>query len=161
MRNLVSSIAAAALTVGVFVAATGPASANEARVEARGGVVWNGNDNSEAVAGLAAGYDFDLGDTLFAGPEVSAEKILDDDTRVSFGFGGRVGAKLGEKGRLFVASTWQTKPCAGCEEFVTLGGGYQHKFAGNLYGKVEYRHLFVGDGFPDADTAFVGLGMTF
>ena len=51
-----------------------PAMANEARVEARGGVIWS-NGDSEDTWGVAAGYDFDLGTTAFAGVEVSGDKI--------------------------------------------------------------------------------------
>jgi hypothetical protein len=54
------------------LAMASPALANESRVEARGGVIWNGGD-SEAIAGVAAGYDFDLGSKAFAGAEVSAD----------------------------------------------------------------------------------------
>ena len=86
MRLVLLSLAAA----GATLAAT-PALANEARVEARGGVIWNGSD-SEAIAGVAAGYDVDLGEKTFVGVEVSGDKILTDHTRVSFGASARAGA---------------------------------------------------------------------
>jgi len=135
-----------------------PAMANEARVEARGGIVWASGD-SEATAGVAAGYDFDLGDTAFAGVEVSGDKILTDDTRVSFGFGGRVGAKLGDSGKLYVASSYQTKPCRFCEDSVSVGAGYQHALGESLYAKIEYRR-FIADG-TDLNAAVIGLGAKF
>jgi outer membrane immunogenic protein len=146
-------IGAAALA---FAAA--PAMANETRVEARGGIVWaNGFD--EATAGIAAGYDFDLGETAFAGVEVSGDKILTDNTRVSFGFGGRVGAKLGEAGKLYVASSYQTKPCSFCDDSVSVGAGYQHALGEKLYAKVEYRR-YIADG-TDLNGAVIGIGAKF
>lgn len=138
--------------------AAAPAMANEARVEARGGIVWASGD-SEATAGLAAGYDFDLGETAFAGVEVSGDKILTDNTRISFGFGGRVGAKLGEAGKLYVASSYQTKPCRFCDDSISLGAGYQHSLGEKLYAKIEYRRYFA-DG-TDLNAAVIGLGAKF
>lgn len=152
MRTILLAAAAS------LVAAT-PALANEARVEARGGIVWSQGD-SEAIAGIAAGYDYDLGSAAFVGAEVSADKILTDGTRVTFGFNGRGGAKLGENGKLYVVGGYNTKNCEFCDGTWTLGGGYQHSF-GNLYGKVEYRHFFVKDGAPDFDAVAVGLGTKF
>ena len=140
------------------LALASPALANEARVEARGGIIWD-NGDEEGIAGVAAGYDFDLGNT-FVGAEVSADKILTDNTRVSFGFGGRAGVKTSEAGKLYAAGSYQTKPCSTCEDSWTLGAGYQHGFGGNLYGKVEYRHYFV-DGFSDPDAVTAGLGVRF
>lgn len=148
-----------ALSLIASLAAASPALANEARLEARGGVIWDQGE-SEAIAGVAAGYDFDLGGT-FVGAEVSADKILTDNTRVSFGIGGRAGVNLSEAGKLYVASSYQTKPCRFCEDSVSLGAGYQHSFGGNLYGKVEYRHYFVGNGFTDPDSVVAGLGVKF
>src|SRR3546814_18669386 len=66
------------------------------RVETRGGVIWNHGD-TEAIAGVAGGYDFDLGDKAFAGVDVSADKVLTSDNRVSWGFGGRAGLKTGDR----------------------------------------------------------------
>jgi hypothetical protein len=152
MRFVLLSLAAVSL-----IAAT-PALAGEGRVEVHGGVIWNQGD-SEAVAGVGAGYDFDLGSTVFAGPEVAADKTLASDTRVSFGFGGRAGIRIAEAGKLYVASAYQTKDCKFCEDSVSLGAGYEHEFAGNLFGKIEYRHYFSEAPEPDAVT--VGLGVTF
>lgn len=137
-----------------------PAMANEARLEARGGVIWD-QDESEAIAGVAAGYDWDLGSHAFAGLEVSGDKILTDDTRISFGFGGRVGAKLGDAGKLYVVSTYETKPCHYCADSVAVGAGYQHSFGEKFYGKVEYRHFFAGDNVSDPDAVTAGLGVKF
>ena len=57
-----------------LAAAATPALANEARVEARGGVIWDGGV-TEDVWGIAAGYDWDLGEKTFVGLEVSGDKI--------------------------------------------------------------------------------------
>lgn len=147
------------LALAASVAIASPALAQEARVEGRGGVIWD-NGDEEAIGGVAVGYDFDLGTSTFVGAEISADKILTDNTRVSFGFGGRAGARLGEAGKLYAAGSYQTKPCATCEESWTLGAGYQHNLSSNLYGKVEYRHYFV-DGFSDPDAVALGLGLRF
>lgn len=141
------------------LAVASPALANESRVEARGGVIWD-NGQEEAIAGIAAGYDFDLGNTAFAGVEVSADKVLESNTRVAFGFTGRVGAKLGEAGKLYGAGGYTTKPCKFCEDSIHLGAGYQHNFGSKLYGKVEYRHYFVDNG-SDPDAVVAGLGVRF
>lgn len=153
MRLVLTALAAAA-------AIASPALAGEGRFEGRGGIVWSGG-NSEAIAGVAAGYDWDMGDAAFVGVELSGDKVLEDNTRVSLGVGARAGAKLGEAGKLYVASSYQTKPCKLCEDSVSLGAGYQHSFGGNLYGKVEYRRFFVGNGVKDFNAATAGLGVKF
>lgn len=153
MRLVLLSIAAAA-------AIATPALANEGRFEGRGGVIWSGG-NSEAIAGVAAGYDWDLGETTFVGLEVSGDKILESNTRVSLGLGGRVGTKLGEAGKLYAVAAYQTKPCKFCEDSVGVGAGYQHSFGGNLFGKLEYRHNFIGNNVKDSNVVAAGLGVKF
>ena len=153
MRALLLSLVAA---VGMAT----PALANEARVEARGGVVWD-RGNSEAIAGIAAGYDWDLGGRTFAGVEVSGDKLLTSNTRISAGAGLRAGVKMNEDGKLYAIGSYQTKPCRGCDEYWTAGAGYQHGLMNSVYAKVEYRHLFIGNGFADSDSMSAGLGMKF
>jgi len=153
MRAILFSLAALAATAT-------PALANEARVEARGGVVWD-NSDSQAIAGIAAGYDWDLGSKAFAGVEVSGDKLLTSNTRISAGGGLRAGLKMNEDGKLYAVGSYQTKPCRGCDEYWTAGAGYQHSLVNNVYAKVEYRHLFIGNGFPDSDSMTAGLGMKF
>lgn len=152
MRLVLLSLAAA------LVSAT-PALANEARVEARGGVIWDQGD-SEAIAGVAAGYDWDLASKTFVGVEASADKILTSNTIVSFGASVRAGVKLDEAAKLYAVGGYSTKPCHGCEESWNLGAGYQRAF-GPVYGKLEYRHSFVGNGFSDPDAVVAGLGYRF
>lgn len=152
MRLVLCSLAAA-------VAVATPALANEGRVEARGGVAWGGG-SSEAFAGIAAGYDFDLGSSAFAGVEVSGDKILDAaSNRVGVGFTGRLGGKLGA-GKLYANGGYTTKFCDTCDDTWHAGAGYEHGFGGNLYGKIEYRHYFVDLG-TDVDIVGVGLGLKF
>lgn len=153
MRKFVLSIAAS-------LAIASPALANEGRVEARGGVIWN-NSNTEAIAGIAAGYDWDLGPSAFVGLEASGDKVLVGNTRVSFGVGGRAGLKVSEVGKFYGAASYQTKLCRFCEDSVSAGAGYQHNIGSNLYGKVEYRHFFVGNGVTDTDAVVAGVGMRF
>ncbi|HKX79608.1 MAG TPA: hypothetical protein VJM34_13905 [Novosphingobium sp.] len=142
------------------LALASPALATEARVEARGGVIWNQGEE-EAVAGVAGGYDFDLGSTTFAGFEASADKVLTSGTRVAFGVGGRVGAKLSEVGKVYATGGWTTKSCGGCDESLYAGAGYQHNLGKSLYGKVEYRHHFFDNGVADPDSVVAGVGLRF
>ena len=155
MRLALISLAAA-LTVAT------PALANEARVEARGGIYWMPAANyDQATAGIAAGYDWDLGSKAFGGVEVSGDKILDGGTRVSFGAIARLGFKTSEAGKLYALGGYQSKPCGLCEDSATAGAGYQHGLGEKLYGKVEYRHFFTGNNVPDSNAVLVGLGTRF
>lgn len=153
-------IALVSLAVVAAVAAATPALANEARVEARGGVIWNGSD-SEATAGVAAGYDYDLGDKLFVGVQGSADKILTDNTRVSWGAGGRVGVKVLPGTKAYALADWQSKNTRYGNSAVGVGGGIQQDVGSRYYVKAEYQHLLVGDNTPDADRGLVGVGVKF
>jgi len=153
MRKVLLSLAASLVVAS-------PALANEARVEGRGGVYWSPG-YTQGTAGVAAGYDFDLGSSAFAGAEVSADKILDGGTKVVFGFTGRAGLKASEADKLYAAGGYSTKPCDLCEDAVHLGAGYEHAFGSSLYGKVEYRHFFTNNGVPDANAVSAGIGLRF
>ena len=153
MRKILIALAAT-------VAAASPALANETRVEARGGVIWDGTETQD-FWGMAAGYDFDLGDKAFAGLEVSGDKIGTSGTKVAFGLTGRLGAKVTERSKLFVDGGYTTKPCDLCEDSLHLGAGFEQGFGNNLYGKVAYRHYFVDQGLTDSDAVTVGLGFKF
>ncbi len=142
------------------LAVASPALANEARVEARGGVYWVPGA-TEATAGVAAGYDFDLGSSAFAGGEVSGDKILASGTKVAFGFTGRLGLKPNPNGKIYVAGGHTTKPCDLCESAEHIGAGYEHKFGSALYGKVEYRHFMTHNGAPNANAVSAGVGLKF
>jgi len=153
MRKILIALAATA-------AFASPALANEARVEARGGVIWSDGD-SQDFWGMAAGYDFDLGEKAFAGLEVSGDKIGTSGTKVAFGVTGRLGAKVSEKGKLFIDGGYTTEPCDLCADSTHLGAGYEQGFGNNLYGKIAYRHYFTNKGFSDSDAVTVGLGIKF
>ena len=143
------------LALAASVAVASPALANEARVEARGGVIWD-SGTSEATAGVAAGYDYDLGSNAFFGAEVSADKVLVSGSDVYYGLTGRAGIKVGENGKLFVAGGYTVGEG---EDVPHLGAGYEHKLGSNLYLKGEYRHFFSD--FTDADAVSVGIGFKF
>jgi outer membrane immunogenic protein len=154
MRTVLISLAAA-------LVAASPAVANEARVEARGGVIWGGGE-TEATAGAAVGYDVDLGTSAFAGAEVSGDKILTGGTKVAFGFTGRAGAKVGEAGKLYATGGYTTEFADGAEGNWHVGGGYQQNLGSRLYGKVEYRHYLPKSAVADdSDAVGVGLGLRF
>ena len=154
MRIALVSLAAVAAAVAT------PALANEARVEARTGIIWDGSD-SEAVAGVAVGYDYDLGSKFFVGVEGSADKILTSDTRVSWGVGGRAGFKVTPTTKLYANSTWQSKFSKYGNSAVAVGGGVEQALDNRFYAKAEYKHLLVGDNTPDADVGLVGVGVKF
>jgi len=141
------------------LAVASPAFAHETRVEARGGVIWNDGEE-EAIAGVAAGYDVDVGNA-FLGAEVSADKILTSNTRVSFGAGARAGARISDVGKLYATGGWASKNCRYCDDSLYAGAGYQHNFGSKLYGKVEYRHYFYDNGVSDPDAVTAGLGVRF
>ncbi len=149
MKNIALVAAAALLVSGATAAQAG-----EGRVEVRGGIAF-ASGTSEAVAGAAAGYDFDLGDTAFAGIEGSADKVLTSGTSVLWGVGGRVGAKLGDQTRLYLNGGIGF--CCGDSDFYA-GVGAQQKLGGQFYGKIEYRRYFS---VVDVNTAAIGVGISF
>jgi len=152
-----------ALTLAVVAAAAvaTPAYAQgEGRVEARSGVAW-ANGTEEIVAGVAAGYDFDLGQeesgSVFFGVEGSADKILVNGADVVFGATGRLGAKIGNGGKVYATAGYSF---GDGEDVPHLGAGYEQKIGdGGLYLKGEYRHFFSD--FVDINTAVVGVGVKF
>ncbi len=153
-------IALVSLAAVATLAAAAPAMANEGRVEARGGVIWN-NSDTEATASVAAGYDYDLGDKLFVGVQGSADKILAGGTRVSWGAGGRVGVKVRPGTKAYALADWQSKNTRYGNSAVGVGGGLQQDVGSRYYLKAEYQHLLVGDNTPDADRGLVGVGVKF
>jgi outer membrane immunogenic protein len=149
-----------ALSIAAALVSASPAVANEARVEARGGVLWDGTD-SEDVWGIAAGYDWDLGSSTFAGLEVSGDKIGASGTKVSFGATGRLGTKVGTATKLYVDGGYTSEPCDLCDDAVHLGAGVEQGLGGNFYGKLGYRHFFVGNGNTDYNSVVAGVGLRF
>ena len=148
MKFQVALIAAAAA-----IAAT-PAAANEGRFETRAGVLWAGGEE-EFLAGIAAGYDFDVSESVFVGVEASGDKVFVQDFDVVWGATARAGAKLGD-GKLFATGGYSFVEG---DDMPHLGAGYEHKVTDTTYLKVEYRHFF-GD-VVDANTVAAGIGINF
>lgn len=148
------------LPVLASLALATPAMANEGRIEARGGVIWS-SGASEDTWGIAAGYDFDLGSTAFAGVEVSGDKIGTSGTKVAWGFNTRLGMKAGEGTRVFGVGGYTTEACDGCEGQWDLGAGVEQKISGPVYVKAEYRHYFENDNVVGADALVAGVGVRF
>ena len=149
------AIAAAAATM-LFAAPAFAQTSGEGRLEVRGGIAWAGGAD-EAFAGVAAGYDFDLGDKAFLGLEAGADKVLVSGSNVFFTGAARVGAKVGENGKLYVLGGYGFVEGGGDGAFA--GAGYQHKFGQKFYGKIEYRRTLVSG--TDVNFAGIGLGLAF
>ena len=130
-----------------------PAAANEARAEARGGIAW-ANGEEEAILGVAAGYDFDLGSGAFGGVELSADKLLVSGADVVFGTTARLGAKVGTAGKLYATAGYSFND----DDAFHAGAGYEHKIGARTYVKAEYRRFFDD---VDVNTAVVGVGVNF
>ena len=137
------------------IAVASPAMANEARVEARGGVFWSDGYTQDSY-GVAAGYDFDLGETLFAGAEISADKIADTGTKVAFGFTGRAGVKTGEAGKLFVASGYTTDAGKTWQRLDVPGSAYYPHAVQTKDGQIFiFAHVGSDDPYGKADQSIV------
>jgi outer membrane immunogenic protein len=143
-----------ALLASALIAAPAYAS-GEGRVEARGGIAFAGGAE-EAFAGIAGGYDFDLGDSGFAGIEGSADKVLVGGADVLFGVAARAGVKAGEKGKAYVLAGYGFTDNA---DDAFIGAGYQHKIGNKVYGKLEYR-MILNQG-SNINFAGVGVGVAF
>ena len=154
MKKIAIAVAALAAV------AASPALANEGRVEARGGIAWADGD-SEGTAGVAAGYDWTVGSGTFIGAEVTGDKILTDGAKVSFGINARGGAQLSNGTKLYVSGGWNSEPCDLCDDAVSLGAGAEFPLVNRLYGKIEYRHFFAGNGFTDTNAVVAGVGVRF
>lgn len=150
MRKLLIGLATTAAAIAT------PAAANEGRIEPRGGIIWSGGD-SEATAGMAIGYDFDSGNSMFFGVEASADKVLTDGTSIYWGLTGRVGTNVSDRGKLFAAGGYTFGE--GDDAF-HLGAGYEHEIVERAAVKIEYRHYF-SDAALDADAVALGLVVKF
>lgn len=132
------------------------AQSGEGRVEARGGIVWAGGAE-EAFIGAEAGYDFDLGETAFVGVNAGVDKVLVGGSDAIFSVGGRIGAKVGEKGKIYALGGYAFTDGSGDAAYI--GAGYQHKLGSNVYGKIEYRRTLASG--TDLNFAGVGVGFAF
>lgn len=160
MKKFILAAAFGAAAVVAAPAQAAETNQNEIRVEARGGVYWM-DGVTEGVVGAAAGYDLALGELGFVGAEVSADKILAEDTNVVFGVSARAGLKTNETGKFYVAGGWASKVCGSCKRTWNVGFGLQQGIVGDIYVKGEFRHFFPGDDLPTGNAAVVGLGMNF
>lgn len=154
MRKVLIALAVASAAVA------SPALANEGRIEARGGVVWD-SGASEDVWGIAAGYDWDLGDKAFIGLEASGDKIGTSGSGLGIGFTTRLGVKAGEKTKVLVDGGYTVNTCTGCEDAVHAGVALEQGVGEKVYLKLGYRHFFVGSGFSDYDAVAAGVGIKF
>ncbi len=169
MRTLLSgffrvspAVAAVALPLGVSLACANPALADETRAEVHTTGNFYGGDYQQSI-GAAAGHDFTLVPGVFAGPEVSIDKLLAANTLTSFGVSGRVGANLGIAGKLYAVGGWATTPYHGGNSDWDVGAGYSHALSVGTYGKIEYRHYTSSaDGAtPSRDAITLGFGAHF
>jgi outer membrane immunogenic protein len=141
------------LASAVAALATTPAmAAGEGRVEGRAGLAWAGGSD-DFIAGVAAGYDFDLGETVFAGPEVAYDTNFDGFDGINLG--GRIGVKAAANTKLYLAAGYDV---GDLDEF-NAGVGVQQAFGNKVYGKVEYRRYFFNG--TDLNAAVVGIGVKF
>ena len=150
----------AVATAAALAALATPAAAQdggEVRAEARGGIVW-AYDESEATAGAAIGYDFDLSETLFVGVEGSLDKVLVDGADAVFGLSSRLGTKTSEAGKLY-ATLGYTFENDSFYDSIVLGAGYEHKLNDTIYVGAAYRHFFSD--FGDLDAATLSVGAAF
>jgi outer membrane immunogenic protein len=134
------------------LASTPAMAAGEGRIEGRAGLAWAAG-TEDFVAGVAAGYDFDLGETVFAGPEVAYDTNFDGLDAINLG--GRLGFKAAEKTKVYLAAGYDV---GDIDEF-NAGVGVQQSFGEKVYGKVEYRRYFFNG--TDLNAAVVGIGVKF
>ena len=144
---LLASAAAALVATPAMAEASG-----EGRIEARGGIAWAGGFD-DFVAGVGAGYDFDLGETAFAGPEVSYDTNFDGLDAINLG--ARLGFKAGETTKIYVGAGYDV----GDFDEINASVGVQQSFSDKVYGKVEYRRYFFSG--TDLNAAVVGVGVKF
>lgn len=154
MRNLISLLSAASALIAT------PALAGESYIEGSGGVMWN-HEDTNALATFTLGHDIELNERFIAGVEAFAEKALADGTRVVWGVGARVGARVTEGGKLVAGANWQSKDCGECATAFGLSTAWEQDLSEKIYAKLEYKHLLIGDGEPDADLVAVGVGYKF
>ena len=69
--------------------------------------------------------------------------------------------KLSDATKLYADVGYTTAGCTGCEDAINLGAGVEHKLSGNVYGKLAYRHYFIGNSFSNSDAVVAGVGFKF
>ena len=83
-----------------------------------------------------------------------------DGTRVAWGIGGRAGAEVLPRSKIFVSMNWQSKDCRECGNAVGLGTGWEQNLSEKIYAKIEFKHLFIDDE-ANANVGIIGLGLMF
>lgn len=152
MRTLLFSMAAS-------LAVAAPAMA-DTRVEARGGLVSIGG-TEEPVLGVAGGIDFSIAPFVFAGAEVSSDKVDAGGGKTALGFSGRLGASLPSGTKLYGVGGYSTALCNLCEDRWHAGAGVQQSVAGPVYLKAEYRRYLPTDTAPGTSSFIAGVGVSF
>ncbi|GAM07156.1 hypothetical protein [Novosphingobium sp. MBES04] len=136
-----------------------PAHADEAYAEVIGGISF-GPEEDAAIFGLAAGYDWDLTETIFVGLEASLDKEMVKERHVALGIGVRAGLEVTERGKAFVGLNYQSKDCPHCEAAWGFSGGWEQEIGERLYLKGEYKHLAT-EHEGDKEILIAGLGIMF
>lgn len=109
------------------------------RLEARGGIAWNGA-NDERM-GVAVGYDYDLG-----GGFVGFTQAVDTNSKFDFSeisTAIRAGTNVGDAGKVYALAgvalhNWRN------EEFL-VGAGYEHNVGEHTYVGIQYNRMMKTD----------------
>jgi outer membrane immunogenic protein len=145
--------------------------------------------DSGVVYGIGLGYDMKVGERAFVGADFSIDDssqkeceagalVNNDELCIRSGrdlaAGIRGGTLIGERGKLYALAGYTnarfrtsyttpagvtTRDAANLDGF-RLGAGYQHRVAGNAYGKVEYRYSNYEAGLERHQVLF-GVGVEF
>ncbi|WP_343610160.1 hypothetical protein [Novosphingobium sp.] len=150
--------AAAALSVGAFVAPAFAGEAGDVRAEIRSGVNWQDGQAAKGTIGGAIGYDYNLPGGAFIGVEQAIDKTLVGRANAVGSTSARFGIHATPKDKLYVISGYSYG--SSYHDGAHLGGGVEHSF-GPYYGKVEYRHIFNGDDSIQNNQVLVGAGIKF
>ncbi len=189
MENFVKKITFAALIAG---AALLPAAANaQAYVQVQTGLdsVSAAGESDEGIAyGVAAGYDFPIGEKMFIGIEGSVDDsstkecerdllVIGDKACLKTGRDlaavVRLGTNLSESSQLYVLGGYTnarirftyddgvTSSSVGENgDGFRLGAGFKHNFGQNFFGKLEYRYSnYEGD--VSRHNGLVAVGVNF
>lgn len=156
MRKITLIAAALAATTIATPAMAQDEVSGEFRVEGRAGII-DGAGQTEAVAGIAAGYDFDLSDTVFLGVEGSVDFVLASGGNEVFGATARAGVHAGDDAKIYAAGGRSF--VGDGEDAWHLGAGVDYDVNDLVYLKLEYRHFFAD--FADADSVVAGVGVKF
>jgi len=189
LEYVMKKIALAALAGAAFAM---PAAAHAAAyVQVQSGLdsVSVGGESDEGVAyGVAAGYEFPIGDAMFVGVEASfddsstkecATNVLVLGDRGCLKTGRdlsavlRLGAQMGEKSQVYVLGGYtNARIKATYDDGVNsgslsdngdgfrLGAGFKHNFGEQFFGKLEYRYSNYEDD-VSRHNALVAIGLNF